>query len=124
MESGKYKNHYYFLFFYFFIFFIVVCKIELFLFVVVFVRPDGRLLLTPRSIQCAPTTLNSAAGSACIKLGETTVVCGLKLEVGKPFDIKPNDGRLGKQKQQRIYLYIFHNFIYEIKFYVNFLFSH
>lgn len=42
-----------------------------------------------------PDTVTSADGSALVKLGNTTVVCGVKLEVGKPQDTSPKDGRLG-----------------------------
>jgi len=39
--------------------------------------------------------VSSADASALVRLGKTTVICGLKLEVGMPLATAPNDGRLG-----------------------------
>jgi exosome complex RNA-binding protein Rrp42 (RNase PH superfamily) len=42
----------------------------------------------------AADSISSSAGSSLVKVGNTSVVCGLKLEVGRPFDTRPQDGRL------------------------------
>lgn len=42
----------------------------------------------------SPRSVSSADGSALVKLGNTTVVCGIKAEVGKPEAVNPNRGRL------------------------------
>jgi hypothetical protein len=41
-------------------------------------------------------SIPSCPGSSLVKIGSTSVVCGLKLEIGRPFDTKPQDGRLGQ----------------------------
>lgn len=56
--------------------------------------PDGRSLNAVRPTHIAPDSIPSCPGSALVKIGNTSVVCGLKLEIGKPFDTKPQDGRL------------------------------
>lgn len=45
-------------------------------------RPDGRDLAERRPCSVAPGTLRSALGSATVKLGRTTVVCGVTGQVG------------------------------------------
>lgn len=39
-------------------------------------------------------SLSSCDGSAMVKIGNTTVLCGLKLEIGAPSVFKPRDGKL------------------------------
>jgi len=58
------------------------------------VRPDGRSLTAVRPTTIAADSISTSAGSSLVKLGATSVVCALKLEVGKPFDTRPQDGRL------------------------------
>lgn len=58
------------------------------------VRPDGRSLPSSRPVIIAADSITSASGSSLVKVGNTSVVCALKLEVGRPFDTKPQDGRL------------------------------
>lgn len=66
------------------------------------VRPDGRGLLQTRPLTVASSDINasgraavsSADGSALVKIGKTTVLCGIKLEVGMPLSTTPKDGRL------------------------------
>jgi len=57
-------------------------------------RPDGRGLSHMRKLHVAPHAVKSSDGSCLVKLGRTTVVCALKLEVGTPYDTAPKDGRL------------------------------
>src|SRR5687767_11487453 len=40
-------------------------------------------------------TVSSADGSSLVRVGQTHVVCGIKLEIGKPTDMEPRAGRLG-----------------------------
>jgi exosome complex component RRP43 len=58
------------------------------------VRPDGRSLTGVRPTLIASDSISSSSGSSLVKVGNTSVVCALKLEVGKPFDTRPQDGRL------------------------------
>ncbi|CAL8265526.1 unnamed protein product [Merluccius merluccius] len=55
-------------------------------------RPDGREL-----VEFRPTTLNigsisTADGSALVKIGNTTVICGIKMEFANPSVEAPNKG--------------------------------
>ena len=59
-------------------------------------REDGRKLLDyrkPIAIEYGVSS-KSAEGSARVKIGETEVVAGVKLEVGEPFPDTPNEGVL------------------------------
>ena len=58
------------------------------------VRPDGRNLTTSRAAIVAGAAIKSADGSAMAKIGNTTVVCGIKLEVGVPPATAPREGRV------------------------------
>lgn len=58
------------------------------------VRPDGRGLSAVRKTLVKTGTIGSTDGSAMVSIGKTTVVCGIKLEVGKPTDTQPKEGRL------------------------------
>jgi exosome complex RNA-binding protein Rrp42 (RNase PH superfamily) len=40
-------------------------------------------------------SISSADGSSVVRIGATHVICGLKLEVGKPIDLAPRAGRIG-----------------------------
>ena len=42
----------------------------------------------------ASNTISTADGSAVVKLGSTTITCGIKLEVGVPLATAPKDGRI------------------------------
>jgi len=58
------------------------------------VRIDGRKLTDYRKISVVIDYVKKAEGSALVKLGDTTVVVGVKLEEGKPFEDTPNQGNL------------------------------
>jgi exosome complex component RRP42 len=58
-------------------------------------RTDGRSLLEYRKpIQIETGISKNAEGSAMVTMGNTRVVCGVKMEVGKPYQDKPNEGSL------------------------------
>ncbi len=57
-------------------------------------RIDGRDMLEYRDIKIEPDWASSAEGSARVKLGETDVIVGIKMEVGEPFPDTPNQGVL------------------------------
>ncbi len=58
------------------------------------VRPDGRGAMTVRKTLVTPAAISSADGSALAKVGNTTVLCGLKLEIGSPSALAPKQGGL------------------------------
>ncbi|KAJ3201720.1 hypothetical protein HDU82_007908 [Entophlyctis luteolus] len=59
------------------------------------VRPDGREgLLTWRTQHVLPGTLDTCAGSALIRIGGTTALCGVKVEVTVPDTNSPTTGFL------------------------------
>uniref|UniRef100_A0A2P2I7C2 Ribosomal RNA-processing protein 43 n=1 Tax=Hirondellea gigas TaxID=1518452 RepID=A0A2P2I7C2_9CRUS len=55
-------------------------------------RPDGRGWNTARSITVRVGSVGTAEGSATVRLGNTTVVCGIKAEVCRPTLEQPNRG--------------------------------
>ncbi|HUJ77498.1 MAG TPA: exosome complex protein Rrp42, partial [Thermoplasmata archaeon] len=57
-------------------------------------RLDGRAPDEYRPVSIEPGWITTADGSALAHIGETTVVCGVKLEPGKPFPDTPNAGVL------------------------------
>ncbi|PUA32450.1 MAG: hypothetical protein B7O98_07300 [Zestosphaera tikiterensis] len=56
------------------------------------VRPDGRGLEDFRQIEIITNYLPKAEGSALVKLGETQVLVGVKLDVGTPYSDAPDEG--------------------------------
>ncbi|MEM5843487.1 MAG: exosome complex protein Rrp42 [Candidatus Aenigmatarchaeota archaeon] len=57
-------------------------------------RIDGRGFLDYRKIEIIDNISNKAEGSALVKIGETKVVAGIKLDIGEPFEDTPNEGIL------------------------------
>ncbi len=57
-------------------------------------RLDGRKADEFRKIVLETNAINSAEGSAKIRLGNTLVIAGVKLSVGEPFADKPGEGIL------------------------------
>ena len=55
-------------------------------------RPDGRKLNERRPISISSGNIKSADGSSIVRQGNTTVVCGIKLELAKPTPENPNQG--------------------------------
>lgn len=53
------------------------------------VRPDGRRLEETRPATIGVATIQSADSSALVKLGNTTVLAGVKLEVGRWHALLP-----------------------------------
>jgi exosome complex component RRP43 len=60
------------------------------------VRPDGRALDQFRKTMITSGAITTSDASAMIRLGGTTVVCGIKAEVCEPAIDTPNNGYLGK----------------------------
>ncbi len=57
-------------------------------------RFDGRKLDEFRQIEIEYNVSKTAEGSARVKVGETEVIAGIKLEMGKPFPDTPDEGAL------------------------------
>lgn len=58
------------------------------------IRPDGRLLNQFRKTKITSGAISTANASAMVRLGGTTVVCGIKAEVCEPKVDVPNQGYL------------------------------
>lgn len=57
-------------------------------------RIDGRKFGEFRKIEIMPNVINTAEGSARVKLGETEVIAGVKNDIGTPFPDTPDKGIL------------------------------
>ena len=57
-------------------------------------RTDGRSITDFRNIEVLTGTIESADGSARVKLGNTEVIAGVKIVPGSPFPDTPNSGVL------------------------------
>ena len=57
-------------------------------------RPGNRDLYTPRKIEIETGVVEKAEGSALVRLGETQVMAGVKIDVGSPFRDTPDQGVL------------------------------
>lgn len=58
------------------------------------IRTDGRKLTDYRDIVVETGISKSAEGSARVRIGESEVLVGIKLSVGKPYPDTPNEGCL------------------------------
>ncbi len=58
------------------------------------IRIDGRKLNEYRKIVIEPNYIPKAEGSALVRMGDTIVLVGVKMEVGQPFPDTPNEGVL------------------------------
>ena len=57
-------------------------------------RIDGRAFDKYRKITIEPDFVTSAEGSARVRLGDTEVVAGVKMDVGEPYPDSPDEGVL------------------------------
>lgn len=57
-------------------------------------RVDGRGLREFRKIEIRESVVEKAEGSAIVKIGDTQVIAGVKMEVGEPYPDSPNEGIL------------------------------
>ena len=57
-------------------------------------RLDGRKLAEFRKIEIDKNPIEQAEGSARVKIGNTEVIAGVKVDVGEPFPDKPDEGVL------------------------------
>lgn len=56
------------------------------------IRPDSRELLKARSTSISVDCVRSADGSALVKIGNTTVICGIKAEISNSAPSEPLKG--------------------------------
>ncbi len=66
------------------------------------VRPDGREHHKTRKTVISAGSLSTAEGSSLVKMGNTSVICGVKAEVTIPSDDEPKTGKLGMFNLQAI----------------------
>jgi len=55
-------------------------------------REDGRKFDEYRDIQIETNVISKAEGSAKVKIGNTQVITGIKIDVGEPYPDSPNQG--------------------------------
>jgi exosome complex component RRP42 len=55
-------------------------------------RADGRSFDKYRNVTIEPGIINKAEGSARVKIGNTQVVCGIKMSIGDPYPDTPDRG--------------------------------
>ncbi|MEM4397898.1 MAG: exosome complex protein Rrp42 [Candidatus Woesearchaeota archaeon] len=58
------------------------------------IRFDGRKNLEYRKIEIETGLIQTAEGSAKVKIGDTEVIAGVKFEVGKPYPDMPDEGTI------------------------------
>ncbi|KAJ7127018.1 ribosomal protein S5 domain 2-type protein [Mycena epipterygia] len=58
------------------------------------IRPDGRPFDAWRDVSVNVGSISTANGSALVRLGETTIVCGVKAEISEPELDTPEEGFL------------------------------
>lgn len=57
-------------------------------------RIDGREFSEYRKIEIEPDIISRAEGSARVKIGNTQVMAGIKIDLGEPYPDKPNQGAM------------------------------
>ncbi|KAI9595148.1 ribosomal protein S5 domain 2-type protein [Syncephalis fuscata] len=66
------------------------------------VRPDGRSFETFRTTIVNADCISTAEGSAVVRIGDTTVVCGIKAEVAEPTLEHPGQGYFAQVVSERL----------------------
>jgi len=56
------------------------------------IRPDGRSFHSFRSTAVTTGSISTADGSALVRMGDSTVVCGIRVEIAEPDILRPNQG--------------------------------
>jgi len=57
-------------------------------------RPDGRAFNEYRPIKIERGVINMAEGSAKVSIGHTTVLAGIKMDIGEPYPDTPEEGAM------------------------------
>ncbi|KAG1722690.1 ribosomal protein S5 domain 2-type protein [Suillus paluster] len=58
------------------------------------IRPDGRTFDEWRNVSVNVGSISTADGSALVRMGDTTIVCGVKAEIAEPELDRPDQGFL------------------------------
>ncbi|KAG0696798.1 ribosomal protein S5 domain 2-type protein [Suillus ampliporus] len=58
------------------------------------IRPDGRAFDEWRNVSVNVGSISTADGSALVRMGDTTIVCGVKAEIAEPELDRPDQGFL------------------------------
>jgi exosome complex component RRP43 len=58
------------------------------------IRPDGRTFDEWRNVSVNVGSISTADGSALVRMGDTTIVCGVKAEIAEPELDRPEQGFL------------------------------
>lgn len=74
------------------------------------VRPDARPLARSRDTTVAVGAVASADGSSLVKVGDTTMLAAIKLEVMTPAADSPDQGSLGCIKRSSSFFFLFLGF--------------
>ena len=59
------------------------------------IRPSGRSLFESRQVTLSHINLSSTTFGSVVKIGDTSVVCGISAELAEPAVEKPGDGYIG-----------------------------
>ena len=59
------------------------------------IRPSGRSLLESRQVTLSHINFSSTTFGSVVKIGDTSVVCGISAELAEPTVEKPGDGYIG-----------------------------
>jgi exosome complex component RRP43 len=60
------------------------------------IRPSGRALLESRPVTLSHINLSSTTFGTVVRMGDTSVVCGISAELAEPTVEKPEDGYIGR----------------------------
>ncbi|KAG8689455.1 hypothetical protein FRC11_002513 [Ceratobasidium sp. 423] len=55
-------------------------------------RPDGRKADSWRDVRVNVGSISTANGSSLVRIGDSTIVCGVKAEIAEPDLEEPNEG--------------------------------
>jgi len=69
------------------------------------VRPDGRSLTDIRKTTLSVGSITTCSGSSFVKIGNTSVVCGVRAEVGEPPSINQT-GIVSNQSKNHSYIFV------------------
>ncbi|KAG9119272.1 hypothetical protein FRC07_005770 [Ceratobasidium sp. 392] len=65
-------------------------------------RPDGRKADSWRDVSINVGSISTANGSALVRIGDSTIVCGVKAEIAEPDLERPDQGFIGTASPRRV----------------------
>jgi exosome complex RNA-binding protein Rrp42 (RNase PH superfamily) len=69
------------------------------------IRPSGRSLLESRQVTLSHINFSSTTFGSVVKIGDTSVVCGISAELAEPTVEKPAEGYIGTHLRGRLFAY-------------------